>query len=231
MLADYLKLLLFTESQIAVRLQTFYSQDLNTKILHDMLEKVAKVSLGNSKGEGIGYYQFPDGVFIPIGDERCKCTELFFQPHQYMPLKSSVGGLPTLIPKAIKDCDQSMQAQLYHNIVITGGNSKYSGFDQRLELELNRTSKRQFSNNILSYHDIIAENNYFTKLPPEIVEHVMNFYTYSKMALHPFTGKDKLLAAWKGAQKMASEESFFEQCVLLEDYEEEGPFLVSRSFI
>eukprot|EP01121_Diplochlamys_sp_Union-15-3_P013289 TRINITY_DN4102_c0_g1_i2.p1 TRINITY_DN4102_c0_g1~~TRINITY_DN4102_c0_g1_i2.p1 ORF type:complete len:149 (-),score=24.69 TRINITY_DN4102_c0_g1_i2:68-514(-) len=148
-----------------------------------------------------------------------------------MPLKSTVGGLPTLIHKAIKDCDQSVQSQLYHNIVTTGGNSKYSGFDQRLEIELNRTSKRQFSNTILAYDDIISENSYFTKLPPEIVEHVMNFYTYSKMALSSFTGKDKLFAAWKGAQKLASQERFFEQCVLLGDYEEEGASIVSRSFI
>jgi len=174
------------------------------------------------------FYEFPDGVNIPIGVERYKCTELFFSPEKFIPLRSE-GGIHTLIHNAIQECDSSIHSQLYHNIITTGGNALYSGFEERLSLELNKKTKLLASKP--SHSELVSEKNYLSKLPLELFSHIMDYCINSQIKLCPITREEKLFASWKGGCKMASHDKFFDQCLFSSEYEEEGPYLVNRHFL
>ena len=82
-------------------------------------------------------FRLPDGHAVPIGEERFKCPEVFFQP-------SLVGRDVEDLPHSILRCiDQSVEGfkkdirgKLYSNIVLSGGSSLFPGFVERMTKEL-----------------------------------------------------------------------------------------------
>ncbi|XP_069127406.1 actin-5-like [Argopecten irradians] len=80
-------------------------------------------------------YTLPDGKIIKIDRKRFQCPECLFNP--------SLIGLETIgIHKAIYysilRCNQDLTADMFSNVVLTGGTSLLPGFDARLQKELNR---------------------------------------------------------------------------------------------
>lgn len=75
----------------------------------------------------------PDGKIVTIGDERFKVPQLLFEP-------SSQGresqGIQYLINNAIKKCDIDVRTELWRGIILSGGNTMFKGFAERLQCEL-----------------------------------------------------------------------------------------------
>jgi len=79
-------------------------------------------------------YQLPDNSFITIGNQQFRCPEALFQPSSTG--KENELGIHKIILQSILKCDYAVRAELYNNIILSGGNTMFSGFAERLTKEL-----------------------------------------------------------------------------------------------
>lgn len=79
-------------------------------------------------------YELPDGQEITIENERFRCPEGLFQPK--MMGKKDVAPLPQAIFDSINACEQDLRRNLYANIVLSGGTSRFDGLAKRLDEEI-----------------------------------------------------------------------------------------------
>jgi actin, other eukaryote len=76
----------------------------------------------------------PDGKIITIGNERFRCPEYLFKP-----LEMNGKDLPSIqemIYYSIQECDIDTRADLYKNIILSGGSTMYEGIGERLLKEI-----------------------------------------------------------------------------------------------
>ena len=78
-------------------------------------------------------YELPDGQVITIGKERFQAPEVIFQPSL---LGMDSVGIHKATYDSIMKCDIDIRKDLYANIVLTGGNTMYRRFDDRIQKEL-----------------------------------------------------------------------------------------------
>ncbi|KAI9593780.1 actin family [Syncephalis fuscata] len=85
-------------------------------------------------------FEFPDGYNRFFGMERLQAPEILFQPENFLPQtwpkRDTYRGLPSLIYTSVSGCDVDLRPHLLNNIIVTGGNSLFTGFVDRLQLEL-----------------------------------------------------------------------------------------------
>lgn len=84
----------------------------------------------------------PNDQTIRMTNQRFVVPETLFNP-------SDIGihqaGIPEMISQSIAKCPTPLQSGLYNNILLTGGNSMFEGFSDRIESELNRFHPENFS--------------------------------------------------------------------------------------
>lgn len=78
-------------------------------------------------------YELPDGQIITIGRERYECSECLFDP-SLIGMEST--GVHQMLFSSISKCDIDIRAELYKNIVLSGGCSMLAGMGYRLKREL-----------------------------------------------------------------------------------------------
>ncbi|KAI7862075.1 actin family [Spinellus fusiger] len=101
-------------------------------------------------------FEFPDGYNSSFGMERYKLPEILYQPQQFIQMpqtdvspqtvipslglsKQSVDaslGMHQLVLNSIYSCDIDLRPLLFNNVVVTGGNTLFPGFNERLNYEL-----------------------------------------------------------------------------------------------
>ena len=82
-------------------------------------------------------YALPNGFIIQLsGELRCDVTETIF--NEYL----TPHALPPAIAYAIRQCPLTVQDQLWSNIILSGGNTKFNGFSKRLLEELRLLERR-----------------------------------------------------------------------------------------
>eukprot|EP01083_Nonionella_stella_P000473 1340_1 len=175
-----------------------------------------------TSSDGEVNYELPDGQVITIGPELFQCVEVLFKP-------SLVGleqdGIHHGLCNSIKKCDAEMQNELFENIVLSGGNTMFNGFDQRLVKEV----KALVSNKILIdgylremnkkqptkalYKDIVGLLNDFTSFRPDVG-------TSKK--------ESRFCLPWIGGFVMSSTSEFKDICITAGEYDEIGPAIVHR---
>lgn len=77
--------------------------------------------------------RLPDGNMIVMGRETFMAPEIMFQPS--LASKKSC-GLSQLIYYSVLKCDEKIRPELLSNITLSGGNTKFPGFEKRLYQEL-----------------------------------------------------------------------------------------------
>ena len=77
-------------------------------------------------------YTLPDGTIIVIKEQRIKCPELIFSPTK---LNQGKEGIAEVCNNVIQKCDDDIRRDLYSNIILSGGNTKFKGFKKRFSLE------------------------------------------------------------------------------------------------
>mmetsp|Transcript_1655 Transcript_1655/g.180 ORF Transcript_1655/g.180 Transcript_1655/m.180 type:complete len:99 (+) Transcript_1655:514-810(+) len=79
-------------------------------------------------------YDLPDGTKVHLGNNRYKFPESFFSPSEEL---IGFTGVHQMIFDAITRCDMDIRKELYGNVVVTGGNTLFAGFTDRLLKRLN----------------------------------------------------------------------------------------------
>jgi len=86
-------------------------------------------------GESDGSYELPDGQVVVIGNERFRVPEVLFAPAM---VGLEVDGIQSMTFKSIMSCDVDIRKDLFSNILVSGGSSRFPGLPERLQLELLR---------------------------------------------------------------------------------------------
>ncbi|XP_048192146.1 actin-related protein T1-like [Perognathus longimembris pacificus] len=108
-------------------------------VIDDMKEKLCFVNLEPDKCSwkktkgALKEYTLPDGNVVHIGNDICQVPEVLFEPDQ---LGIHDPGLSQMVCNSIKKCDTDIQANLFAEIVMAGGNTLFPGVDERLMKEL-----------------------------------------------------------------------------------------------
>ena len=111
------------------------------EIINDIKEKLCFVStdfdqdMQHSINSSIHHkkYELPDGQIITIGNERFRCPEALFQPSF---LGRECYGIHEVIYNSIMKGDSDIRDQLFGNIILSGGNTMFPGFADRMQKEL-----------------------------------------------------------------------------------------------
>lgn len=82
-------------------------------------------------------YELPDGVFVALDKERYMIPEALFRPAIAGRESAGVQELPL---KSIKRCCRDIRAELYGNIVLSGGSTLFPGFTERITKEMQATA-------------------------------------------------------------------------------------------
>ncbi|GAM25133.1 hypothetical protein SAMD00019534_083080 [Acytostelium subglobosum LB1] len=120
-----------------------YKKYVSMEIVRDLKETSFRVSNGQV-GEDLHIatvpYELPDGNLLEVGSDRFQVPENMFNPtplneqqegsnHRYVPL-------PKMIYESVEKCDTDIRRELIANLIISGGNSLFQGFSDRLYMEL-----------------------------------------------------------------------------------------------
>jgi len=127
--------------------QSFHQYQVH-QLVQDMKESTTKVSESDFDADSpipagdTTTYQLPDQSIYTPGIWRYRLPEILFHP-AHVPESysgydsvSSLPGVHQLMYRSINACDTDLKKDLYQNIFITGGNTLWSGFNDRLMAEL-----------------------------------------------------------------------------------------------
>jgi actin, other eukaryote len=157
--------------QIAGRDLTFFLQKLllersikltssaELEIVRDIKEKLCFVAQDYEEALKKSYnssefeknYELPDGRIVTIGNERFRCPEYLFKP-----LEMNGKELPSIqeiIYNSIQECDIDTRADLYKNIILSGGTTMYEGIGERLLKEIEARAPKSISVKVIASPD------------------------------------------------------------------------------
>uniref|UniRef100_A0A8B9SDQ3 Actin related protein T3 n=1 Tax=Apteryx owenii TaxID=8824 RepID=A0A8B9SDQ3_APTOW len=78
-------------------------------------------------------YHLPDGNEVKVHDQRFRCPEALFYPHN---IGVEAPGIDKLCFNSIMKCDIGLRAYFYSNIILSGGSSLFPGIAERLNKEI-----------------------------------------------------------------------------------------------
>merc|ERR1719462_1022525 len=118
--------------------KTNFTVSSRKEIIREMKEQYCTVTTNyNADWADGGYHEesvrLPDGNMIVMGRETFMAPEIMFQPS--LANKKSC-GLSQLIYYSVLKCDEKIRPELLSNITLSGGNTKFPGFEKRLYQEL-----------------------------------------------------------------------------------------------
>jgi actin len=135
----------FTEFIRLKTLETWPSFRDSTEIARDIKQHHTYVALDYERtktefnpANDSAYYELPEGNYIEVKEERFECPEAFFQPSI---MGKDGPGLPECVFQSVMKCNDvipiEVSCDLYANIVLSGGNTMFPGFPERLMKEMN----------------------------------------------------------------------------------------------
>ena len=107
--------------------------DIKEKLAYVALDYDAEIWGVQDSSAGKDTYKLPDGNVLKLGSERFRVGEAMFQPRL---IDSAASSIQDSIFKSLVKCDAGVRGELYANIVLSGGNTMFNGFAERLTKEL-----------------------------------------------------------------------------------------------
>jgi actin-related protein len=103
-------------------------RDVKEDVLYVSEEPVDDRSLETIRSQN---YELPDGQTVSFQGERLTLTEKLFLPNDKLP-SGGFSGLHHMIVESIGRADIDIRRDLFQNVVLSGGNTLYKGFLERL---------------------------------------------------------------------------------------------------
>lgn len=124
-------------SKILAEIGCRFNTDAEMQIIQKIKEKTCYVAL-NYEDELKSFesydYKLPDGTQVVIKDQRIRCPEALFNPS----IISKEGkSIAQICHESIQKCsNKNLEQELYNNIILSGGNTMFKGFPERLRKEM-----------------------------------------------------------------------------------------------
>jgi len=126
------------------------------RVVQDIKENVCRVSetvftLDEKMNSTIPsvQYELPDGKTLDVGTERFSVVENLFRPEGFLSRTGEgssrkLMGVHQMVCNCIAECDADIRRELYNSIIVTGGNTLFPGFVERLNKEIIEISPQKF---------------------------------------------------------------------------------------
>ncbi|KAF4966870.1 hypothetical protein FSARC_5483 [Fusarium sarcochroum] len=116
-----------------------FSSSGQRETVREMKESLCYVSIESQTSRDISpqQYNLPDGRVIDLSDECCKVPEALFNPQE---MGINRAGIQHTVLDTINKCDIDVRKDFMSNIILSGGNTLFNGFPQRLRKEIQDTS-------------------------------------------------------------------------------------------
>jgi len=92
-------------------------------------------------------YELPDGQIITLDSECFQCPEVLFKPEL---LRQESDGIHTMIYDSIMKSDVELHQEFFENIILSGGNTMFSGITERLSKEIKLLAPKSMNIKIIS---------------------------------------------------------------------------------
>ena len=130
-----------SEYMVELMKERGYSFDSDLELAREVKEKVGIVSMDFeediNKSMSSNFFdktfELPDGEKIVLGNESFRVSEPLFNPSI---IGNQSQGIHNMLYRSIMNCPIDTRKDLYCNIVVSGGNTFYSGFSDRLQKEI-----------------------------------------------------------------------------------------------
>ena len=130
-------------------------QDTMQKNIRIASEELCYVSIDPS-GEGKKWhnsdklsrsFRLIDNDFISLEETRYQSVEVLFR-NEPLSVTKEPGNLAEAVVESIQKCDRDLAKDLYSNIILTGGASKYQGFLERFTREIRMVAPQDIEINV-----------------------------------------------------------------------------------
>jgi actin-related protein 2 len=138
-----LKLLRLKGYQLNEQEDTENGREIKEKYCYVSVDPNEDEKLASETTSLVESFRLPDATVISMGRERFDATEVLFQPSL---INCESKSLPNIIFEAIQEADIDCRADLYRNIIVSGGTSLLRGLPERLEKDLHNRYVRDVLN-------------------------------------------------------------------------------------
>ncbi|XP_045169899.1 actin-2-like [Mercenaria mercenaria] len=112
-----------------------YSKAIKEKLVFVSEDYDADLKLAKSTDFYERIYTLPDGETIKLNEERLMCGEGLFKPDMF---NCNCPGLHLQVQRTLNLAEADIRNSACKNIVLSGGNTMFSGITMRLQIEMNK---------------------------------------------------------------------------------------------
>jgi len=184
----------------------------------------------------------PDGTTALVGAERLRLPESLFYP-ELLPVRCYYNGsffccdahftpfpqeawltdksqprigYQHMISNSIQNCDNDIRRELVRSIVVSGGNTLFRGFPERLTFELSEALSQQVRIDCVIIYSRSKTKTLFTKLRKDM------------KIIAPSVPAERKFSVFIGGSILGSLGSFHQMWISKAEYEEHGKGIVER---